>query len=115
MNRSGTTLVEIVVAVALAGIGVVGVASLTIAATRTLARARAIDETYTVLQSFVDSVRMTTGPDAGARPTALGTLSWELAASPGESWARFDHIALDDSVVVGFGMTSTLTPRPAGR
>ncbi len=115
MNRSGTTLVEVIVAMALAGIAVMSVASLTIAATRTLARARALDEAYELLQSFVDSARMSTGPDAGARAHPLGTLSWELAASPGESWARFDHIALDDSVVVHFAVASTLAPRATDR
>ncbi len=111
MNRSGATLVEVVVAVTLAGVGVTGVASLTAAAMRTLTRARALDESYTVLTEFVDSARHVSGPDRGEREHPLGLLRWRLVASPGESRAQFDHMVLDDSVAIHFTVASALTRR----
>ena len=107
MNRSGTSLIELVVAVAIVGLGVVGVSSLTAAAARTLVRARALDEAHAALQSFVDSARIGSGPVSGQRDLPTGTLSWNVPQDPGsEAWVRIDHIALPASVVVRFNVVS---------
>lgn len=103
MNRAGTSLVELVVAVAIVGLGVVGVSSLTAAAARTLVRARALDEAHATLQSFVDSARVGGGPASGHRDLRSGRLTWSVPQAPGsEAWAQMDHIALPEPVMVRF-------------
>ena len=103
MNRAGTSLVELVVAVAIVGLGVVGVSSLTAAAARTLVRARALDEAHAALQSFADSARVGGGPASGHRDLRSGRLTWSVPQAPGsEAWAQMDHIALPEPVMVRF-------------
>lgn len=103
MNRAGASLVELVVAVAITGLGVVGVSSLTAAAARTLVRARALDETQAVLQSFVDSARAGGGEVFGNRDLPSGRLMWSVPQDPGsEAWVQMDHLALPEPVVMRF-------------
>lgn len=105
MNRSGTSLAELVVAVAIVGLGVVGVSSLTATAARTLVRARALDDAHVTLQSFVDSARVGNGPVSGRRDLPSGELSWSVPQDPGsEAWVRIDHIALPEPLVVRFNV-----------
>ena len=109
MNRAGTSLVELVVAVAIVGLGVVGVSSLTAAAARTLIRARALDEAHVALQSFVDSARVRGGPVSGHRDLSYGRLTWSVPQGPGsEAWVQIDHIALPEPVVVRFRPRASL-------
>lgn len=103
MNRAGTSLVELVVAIAIVGLGVAGVSSLTAAAARTLVRARALDEAHAELQSFVDSARVGGGPVSGHEDLPTGRLTWHVPQDPGsEAWVQIDHIALPEPVVVRF-------------
>ena len=107
MNRSGTSLAELVVAVAIVGLGVVGVSSLTATAARTLVRARALDEAHAALQSFVDSARIGNGPASGERDLPSSKLTWNVPQSPGsEAWARIDHIALPAPIFLRFNVVS---------
>lgn len=104
MNRAGASLVEVVVAVALLGIGLSGVAALTGASARALGRARAIDDARFVLESFVDSVLAAGGgaPGRGERQLAVGVLSWEFAAPGTAGWVRFQHPALSEPATIDF-------------
>ncbi len=103
MNTAGTSLAELVVAVAIVGLGVVGVSSLTAAAARTLVRARALDEAQAALQSFADSARVGGGPVSGHRDLPSGRLTWSVPRDPGsEAWVQLDHIALPEPVVMRF-------------
>ena len=105
MNRAGTSLVELVVAVAILGIGIAGVASLTAASARTLVRARSLDETHVLLQSFVDSALAATvrGPLSGQQLLPNGVLGWGVPDAPGaEAWVRFKHTALPAPIRIDF-------------
>jgi len=103
MSRAGTSLVELVVAIAIVGFGVVGVSSLTAAAARTLVRARALDEAQTALLSFVDSARIGGGPVSGHRDLPSGRLTWSVPQDPGsEAWVQIVHVALSEPVVMRF-------------
>ncbi len=103
MNRVGASLAELVVALALLGIGIVGVASLTGTAARALIRARALDDTYRVLRSFVDSAGPGGEAESGQQVLPSGVLRWHVPAVPGSpAWARFEHVALPEEVEVGF-------------
>lgn len=104
-GRAGTSLVELVVAVAILGVGAVAVASLTATAARTLVRARSIDESHVLLQRFVDST--TTAPvrvpGSGRRIHPTGVLAWSVPSAPGAyAWARFEHVALPAPIRIDF-------------
>ncbi len=104
MNRAGTSLPEVLVAVAILGIGLAGVAALTRLSVSALVRVRATDEAQAALQSFVDSATAAgTRPSAGSRELEFGDLSWDVPAGAGDSaWARFEHQALPAPVEIAF-------------
>ena len=105
MNRAGVSLVEVIVAVVIVGVGIAGVASLTAASARILVQVRALDETYALLQSFVDSAAASPGGgvESGSRTHPTGVLTWNVPGSPGaEAWARFDHAVLSAPIRIGF-------------
>ncbi len=107
MNQSGASLVELIVAVAVVGVGMTGVASLTATAARTMVRARALDEAHAILLSFADSAGLDGNPGSGQSALPLGTMTWSVPNAPGvEAWVQFDHIALSDSVLVRFSVPS---------
>lgn len=96
---------EVIIAAAIIGVGIAGVASLTAASARILVQARALDETHTLLQSFVDSVAASTvtGPESGSRTHPTGVLTWQVPGAPGaEAWARFEHAALSAPIRIDF-------------
>jgi len=109
MNSAGTSMMELVVAVAIVGVGVAGVASLTATAARSLVHAAALDEARVELQSFVDSiVRLEVGAAAsGERTHEAGVLRWSVVAPPqSQGWASFEHVALPADVRIEFVMRS---------
>lgn len=105
MNRAGTSLVEVIIAMAIIGVGIAGVASLTAASARILVQARALDQTHILLQSFVDSAVVSTGPgvESGTRTHATGVLTWNVPSTPGAgAWARFEHNVLSSPIRIDF-------------
>lgn len=105
MKCAGTSLVELVVAVAILGIGIAGVASLTVAAARTLVRARSLDEAHMVLQSFVDSAvaAPVRGSESGQRTHPRGVLYWTVPSAPGsDASVRFEHSGLPGPIRIDF-------------
>lgn len=107
MNRSGVSMMELVIAVAIVSVGVAGVASLTATAARTLVHATALDEARVQLQSFVDSV-MLGGigvESSGERAHDAGVLSWSVSPRPeSPGWASFEHVALPAGIRVGLAV-----------
>ena len=104
-DASGTSLVELVFAVTLLGVGLTAVASLTALAARELATARALDEAHGHLQAFVDSAWAASVPgrETGSRAHAVGVLSWRLPQAPGAAaWVRFEHHGLAEPVQLDF-------------
>lgn len=109
MNRFGGSLIEVVAAVIVVGVGVAAVASLTATAARTTARVRALDETHAILLSFVDSLRVEGTSGSGYATLPAGAVTWSVPSAPGEdAWVRFDHVALSDSVLIRFAVVSDL-------
>lgn len=109
MSRSGVTIVELVVAVAIVSMGVAGVASLTAAAARSLVHARALDEAHVLLLNFVDSVAAEGGSGSGNAALPSGTLSWSVPPTPGlDAWARFEHVALPTPIRIDFTVPTTV-------
>lgn len=104
-GRAGSSMVEVIVAVTLLGVGIAGVASVTASSARILMQARALDETHTLLQSFVDSTSASagTGAESGSRTLATGVLSWSVPGTPGSgAWARFEHALLSSPIQIDF-------------
>ena len=111
MNQAGTSLVEVVIAVAIVGVGIAGVASLTAASARILVQTRALDETHALLQSFVDSAAasMGGGVESGSRSHPTGVLTWSVPRTPGaDAWARFEHAALSSPIQIDFIVPASL-------
>ena len=96
-------MVELLVAVAIVGLGVAGVASLTAASARSLVRARALDEAHVLLRSFADSVLAEGAHGSGSADLPLGSLTWSVPRTPGgRGWARLEHTALPEAVRIEF-------------
>ena len=115
MNRSGVSIVELVVAVAIVSVGVAGVASLTAAAAGCLVQARALDETHVLLRTFADSVLAEGGHGSGSAALPSGTLTWSVPqASGGHAWAMFEHVALPAPVQLEFTVAVAVPPAPGG-
>ena len=98
-------MVEVIVAVTILGVGIAGVASVTASSARILMQARALDETHTLLQSFVDSTSASadTAAESGSRTLATGVLSWSVPGTPGaDAWARFEHALLSSPIQIDF-------------
>lgn len=108
-------MVELLVAVAIVGMGVAGVASLTAASARSLVRARALDEAHVLLRSFADSVLAEGAHGAGSVDMPLGSLTWSVPPTPGErGWARFEHVALPEPVRIEFRVAAAARARAGG-
>ena len=104
-GRAGATLIELVVALVVACVGVLATASLTVTAARTVTKARALDEAHAVLRSFADSARAGGGPTEGTRELSLGTLEWNVPAAPGAAaWVRLEHRALAEPLTIWFAV-----------
>lgn len=109
MNRAGASMMELLVAVAILGVGVAGVASLTATAARTLVHATALDEARMELQSFVDSIARleVRAVGSGERTHDAGVLRWSIVASPvSHGWVSFGHVALPADIRIEFVMPS---------
>ena len=111
MTQAGTSLVEVVIAVAIVGVGITGVASLTAASARILVQTRALDVSHALLQSFDDSATASAGGgvESGSRTQATGVLTWSVPKTPGaDAWARFEHAALSDPIQIEFVVPASL-------
>lgn len=105
MNQDGASLVEVIVALVVLGVGLAALAGLTATAARTLAQARALDDAYAALESLADSAA-NAGATQGQRSLAWGSISWE-ATDPGVAgWIRADHSALASPIVIPFSLAA---------
>lgn len=74
--RRGFTLVEVVVALLVVEVGLLGVVGLLVSAQRTLAEAVRREIGVTEVGRVLDSLAAAPGEGAGFRDTAAGTLRW---------------------------------------
>ena len=115
MSRAGVSLVELLVAVAIVGVGLAGVGSLTAAAARSLVHARALDEAHVLLRNFADSVLAEWGHGSGSTELRSGNLTWSIPRPPAATgWARFEHVALPAPVQIEFTVAASEPPPPGG-
>lgn len=81
--RPGFTLIEVVVATALLGVGLLGAAGMGVLAATTLGEARRIEWAVGVVEEVADSVVAAGGSGSGVRSDPPGTVRWEPAGPGG--------------------------------
>ena len=80
-SARGFTLIEVVVALVIFGIGWLGVAGMTVMASRTLREARLLEWAATVAGEVADSLASAGAADAGERVLAEGRVTWSVEPS----------------------------------
>lgn len=80
MRRSGFTLVEVVVALLIFQVGLLGVVGTLVLASRTVGRAVRLEGAVAEVESVLDSLSHVAGRGPGIRQTPGGTLTWSLDA-----------------------------------
>lgn len=99
MRRRGFTLVEILVALVVVEVGVLGVVGTLLLAARTLGRAEALEHGVTALEAAYDSLRTVPRPSDGRALVPPGEVRWWTSgeelhlvfqAADGRALARLD-------------------------
>ena len=96
MRARGFTLVEVLVALVVAEVGVLGVAGTLWLAASTLARAERTERGVTELERLYDSLAATDDPGPGEVTTPAGTARWWVT----ESTLRLEWASGPDSALV---------------
>lgn len=77
----GFTLIEVLVALVVVSVGLLGVAGSTALTTRTLAGAETQERAVGAMADVLDSLRMGGGPGTGASTHPWGRLWWSVSAA----------------------------------
>ena len=81
MRRSGFTLVELLVALVIFEVGLLGVVGTLVLASRTVAQASLLERAVGEVESLVDSLSGSPGVGPGQRTTLGGSISWSVDAA----------------------------------
>ena len=81
MSRSGFTLVELLVALVIFEVGLLGVVGTLVLASRTVAQASLLERAVGEVESLVDSLSRSPGVGQGQRKTLGGSVSWSVDAA----------------------------------
>lgn len=79
MKRRGFTLIEVLVALVILEVGILGVVGTLVLASRTLARASLLERSVGQVESVLDSLADSRTSGAGEFAAPGGVLSWSLA------------------------------------
>lgn len=80
MKPRGFTLVEVVVALLILEVGLLGVFGMVVLAQRTLAQADAIERGVAELEGLLDSLGVHAAPGGGSRELDVGVVHWSVTA-----------------------------------
>lgn len=89
MRRAGFTLVEVVVALLILDVGLLGAMGLIVLAQRTLAEADLVERGVADLEGVLDSLGWAAQPGGGARDVQAGRIEWSVGAD-GTLGLRFE-------------------------
>ena len=91
MNRQGTSLVELLVALQLLVLGMGGVAGLVVGSVRSTHHARRVDDATRELAYGYDSLKWAGAAGDGEVRRPSGWLRWSVGSVPGsQSWIAFE-------------------------
>lgn len=78
MSARGFTLVEVVVALVILEVGLLGVVGMVVLAQRTLAEADALERGVAEMEGILDSLDRGAEPGGGARVLEVGEVTWSM-------------------------------------
>lgn len=81
MKNRGFTLVEILVAVVILEVGLLGVLGTLWLAAHTLTRAQVLERGVATMEGVYDSLALVSFPSEGTRPSSPGEVRWVVAGS----------------------------------
>ena len=105
-RQVGFTLLEVVVALVVLEVGVLGVAGTLYLASRTLTRAETLERAVARTEGVLDSLRRGAEPGAGRTTFMAGVVGWSVSDS-----GRFDLLATGPAGEVLFRLRSALPVR----
>jgi Tfp pilus assembly protein PilV len=79
MRRIGFTLVEVLVAIVVLEVGLLGVAGTLVLAVRAMRRAETMERAVTDAERVYDSISSVAEPSSGSAAGALGPVRWTVA------------------------------------
>ncbi len=92
-DRTGFSLVDVVVALVVLEVGLLGVVGLEVAALRTVARTERMDAAVEAVERVADSLVWVGSAEAGSVQTAWGRVEWAAGGGPG--WIRLRALPAD--------------------
>jgi Tfp pilus assembly protein PilV len=104
--RTGFTLLEVVLALLVLEIGVLGVAGTLLLASTTLTRAETLERAVARAEGVLDSLRSDGAPGLGGAPFAAGEVVWSVGDS-----GRMDLRAIGPNGEILLGVISVLPAR----
>jgi len=112
-GRRGASLLEVVVAVTILEVGLVGVAGLVALAARELGGARRLDGGVTAVSEVLDSLERSGVDGAGSRGGPGGSVRWRASADPAPGLVRVFVEAVDRDGRRILGLRAVLPEAPA--
>lgn len=88
MRAQGFTLVEVLVALVVLQVGLLGVVGTLVLASMTLSRASLLERGAAEMEAVLDSLARAAGSGSGSRSGPGGTVSWSVS-SEGAAWVTF--------------------------
>lgn len=107
MTRRGFTLVEVLVALLVLEVGLLGVVGTLVLAAATLADAAELERAVTVMEAAYDQAARGVGPADGQVPVGAGWVRWSRDASGSVVVRHLDGSGAELAVVAGSGGTDT--------
>jgi len=86
MSRSGFTLVEILAAMLVLEVGLMGVVGTLWLAARTLTRAEVLEHGVEAMEGVYDSLAMEPSPTDGSRLSPSGQIGWRVSGADARLW-----------------------------
>ena len=81
--KSGFSLVEVIVALVVLEVAILGAVGIVVVAARTMAEAEVIERAVSALEGTADSLSLTATPGQGSKDVAGGRINWSVEPDGG--------------------------------